>query len=591
VKRHIEVTSLSAKTLIPLGALAVVAGCGGGGGGTSALPPHSSAPNAPSAPQTTNGATVRTMLTIAIPARGPAAKGRKPLYISQGSAAIGVSVGTTGGTQPTETVFPLPTPAPQATSTTVPVVAPIGNDTVKVNVYDAIPTATSSPHVLSQGTTVATVTTGTTGLSVQALGYAAGVQITSGLASAATVFQNHGVAQNVPLTVSPIDAAGYTITGALANPIALTVPVGVSISPATVSAGGSYVASYAAKASTAGGTISAGLPLDIAANSTDNFTLATTQYAYAVARTASGMNVYAIDPIADRVVSFVSLPANPGSIAFAPVAGCASGEDVIVSAYGARTTTDITFPVPISSAVPAMVDVTSTILPVSTVSGLHGSLAADPACGLYSIIDAAAGNLTRCSGFPAPTSATLTPSGFAPKTALGVSGSSVYGTTLTSGSSTTAESFVSVAASGGAATAPATVYSLPSFTITGDSGITVGGTNVYVVSTSCGSGYQAANLATGTHLTAASQYSDGVGSPNGTIYLFQNTPSTQTSPLVSVLGQTGAVSADGRFLCAVNANAVQVYSVPATQGAAPVAIGTPLTLAGATSTYAIEFPK
>ncbi len=620
MNRPNETTPLTAKALIPLGALAVAAGCGGGGG-SPALPPQQPAANTPNA---SKHAMTTAMLTIAIPARGPKATSsakRAPKYISQGSAAIGVTVATAGAPAPAETVFPLPSPAPQATTTTLPVTAPLGTDTVSVNVYDAVPTAKSVPNVLSKGTTTATIATGSTQLSVQALGVAAGVQLAAGGSSMFTVLQNHPQPQSTTVAATPVDADGYAIAGNLASPVPLTAPAGVTVSPSTISAAGTLTATYAASQTAPGGPITAGLPLDVAPGSTDDLTVAATQYLFVTTSSATmGVTTGAlsvIDPVAGTVVANITLPQS-GPYSIAAIAGCASGETAVVApsyATGAVTTA-LTLAPPATGRAPVTTDLTGVIQPRAlSQNGVSPSyFASDANCGMYSANDA---TLTRYSGFPAATGTPVGATGWTANSSLAVQGNTIYGLTETTSGPTGTGVLQSVPLTGGPATTIGTAYS--NF-VQSDFGMEVGGVNVYELNTGCSGSYLTTVPANQT-----TQVSSGINSvrdfavaPNGTVYLLSDAASggrtygrtvspfdakrdaaararvafvspTVTPPpgVVSLTGNAAAVTADGRFLVVGTSGAgttpasVQVYAIPSAVGASPSPIGSPIPLPSA----------
>ena len=588
------------KALIPLGALgAVVAGCGGGGGMSAALPHQQ--PSG-SAPATSNTARTTAMLTITIPARGAKSSARKraPKYISQGSAAIGVSVGTTGQPAPSQTFFALPTPGPSPMSTTLPVGAPVGNDTVSVNIYDAMPSATASPNLLSTGTTTATIGTGSPAVAVQALGVAAGVTVVGPSPNPASVefFENHGAAQSVALTATAIDADGYFITGALASPVPLQTPSGVSVSPATITAGGAtaLTATYAALQNATGGAVSGGLPLDTVAGSSDNYDVLATQYLFVMTTSGSGSNALAvIDPIAQTLVGVYPISVNSASItqfAVAGVAGCSSGETAVVATLGSTpgNTIAVNFGVPGTASSPTPADITSTI-PYQTASQDSG-IASDASCGLYST---ASNGVVRYSGFGSTVSgSSVMATGWNTPASLAVVGSTLYGT-LPLSAAPHGLAVQSLPVAGGTATNVGTTNS--TLNTATDICLVVGGSYVYSIHSDCsGSGatYIAPTFGNQFILNRGSSSNCNVAvAPNGTMYVFGS--SSNTSPAVTISGSYGAVMADGRYLAAgVNTGGtptVQLYSVPSALAASPVPVGTPIPLTGAQSTIAqMAFP-
>jgi hypothetical protein len=594
--------------LVPLGALgAAVAGCGGGGG--NATVPHQPAtqPNS-TTPNSSKNGTTTALITITIPARGALSQKakRSVKYISQASAAIGVSVGATGAPSPAPTYFSLPTPGPQPTSTTLPVGAPIGNDTVNVSIYDALPSATASPNVLSRGTTTATVASGSSQpIAVQALGVAAGVVLGSAAPASFEVFENHPVAQTTSIPAQPVDADGYAITGTLASPVPLTPPAGVTVSPATLTAAGPVTLTYAASQYALGGALTAGLPLDTAPNSLDNFSVLATQYFFVVStngsmNSSSNIVVTAIDPVRQTVVGSVQTTEPNNAYSAVGLAGCAGGEAALFARVGGAAggaAAEASFPVPGASAAPAATDLTGVIGTNS--AGTTGTmLASDAACGAYSAGDGAAPQ--RYTGFGATagvTAASLGVTGWTANSSLAIVGSTLYGTNLTvSGGSPPVGVITRQSAPlGGNAAASAPVTVISSYGGVTDLGICVGGTTAYELIVACTTEYLYATPSdASTQLNSAQIFNCAVA-PNGTTYLFTGATATaQPSPFIGLAGKAGGVMTDGRYLAVASYTApltVQIYSVPAAANAAPVPVGTPIPLpTGQAYVNAAAFP-
>jgi len=610
-----NVSAQTMKALIPLGALgALVAGCGGGGGGMSAALPHQQPSG--SAPVTSNTARTTAMLTITIPARGAKSSTRKraPKYISQGSAALGVSVGTTGQPAPSQTFFALPTPGPSPMSTTLPVSAPVGNDTVSVNIYDGMPSASASPNLLSSGTTVTTVGTGST-VAVEALGVAAGVTLVGPSPNPSSVefFENHGAAQSVALTATAVDADGYLITGTLASPVPIQAPAGVSVAPASLTASGATLtATYAALQPGTGGVISGGLPFDTASGSIDNYAIETTQYLFVESNSSSGNAISVIDPLTQTLVGTFALPSSNvyATPALVGVAGCATGETVIVS-QDSSFTEGLTLPPPGSSTSSvAAVSLAGSIPPPP--AGADTFLAADTTCGVYSARDT---TLKRYSGFGSTVTATpVNTSGgatWAANDSIAVAGSTIYATDYNSSNYT--YTVQSVPLAGGSVTNVGTVTGGAGGS---DFGLTVGGSSVYELNSTCVTSptyHDSFALTTIPGLGSTTIGTCSLGTPpagaprtyavapNGTVYLFIPTPSqfsaaSSSVPIVELAGTTGAVMSDGRYVAVISfataVPSVQIEAASATVGGAPTPVGAPIPLTGTdnSSNFVMAFP-
>jgi len=600
------------KILIPLGAAgALVAGCGGGGGGMSAALPHQNTSSGTS-PVTGGGAQTTALLTITIPARGaqPQSAKRHARYISPASTTLGVTIASAAQPSPTPAYFTVPTPGPSPISTTLPVGAPVGTDTVTANIYDAKPGPSASPNLLSTGKTTATIGTGSPAVAVQTLGVAAGVILAGPSPNPTSIefFENHGAAQSVALTATAVDADGYAIPGTLASPVPVQAPAGVSLAPSSLTAGGAtaLTATYAAGQSGTGGPITGGLPLDTAAGSSDNYTIEATQYVF-VATAFNGANdVSVVDPVTQTLIGTFALPSvSVGSFAVVAVAGCSTGETTVVSATQGFSAA-VTLPPPGSSTSSvAAVDLTATIAPRA--QGLTGAavnyLAADTHCGVYSAADSA---LTRYSGFGATVAGTaVTATGWTANDSIVVAGSTIYGTTLSppnfniNGGANTL-TVQSLAAAGGTAAQVGTP--IPGSVYAEDIGLCAGGTSLYELNGNCSGSYQETYALTTipsfTSTAVPEQENTYACAPNGTVYLFVDTVAAQAAPIVQIAGSGGAVSSDGRYLAVVSypsgssVPALQIESTSSTVGGTPTPIGTPIPLTGAADSNAtVAFPR
>jgi hypothetical protein len=190
-----------------IGALSLAA-CGGGG---------ASAPSTPSAKALVAG---KLVLTISQPASAAAA--RTPKYIS--NSAVSVSISANGGAP---TVADISSSSPNCTTTvggracTVPLVAPVGNDTFTIAQYDG---PNASGTLLGSGTAVTTVIEGQPFV-IQAVlnGAVKTIQLTLGAALP------EGLPGNTTLTVVALDPDGNTIVG----PGQYVVPISLSVADPT----------------------------------------------------------------------------------------------------------------------------------------------------------------------------------------------------------------------------------------------------------------------------------------------------------------------------------------------------------------------
>ena len=180
-----------------------------GGGGTSVPAAHSSS------------ALVAGKLVLTI-ANATAANARKPQYISQ--SAVSVSITVNGGAAQ---IGDISATSPNCTTSaggrtcTVPLQAPVGNDTFAIAQYDG-PNATG--HLLGSGAATATVVAGQAFQIAAVLnGVVATIHLMLGTIPPA------GVAGSTTLLVTALDPAGNTIVG----PGNFAVPITLSVTDPT----------------------------------------------------------------------------------------------------------------------------------------------------------------------------------------------------------------------------------------------------------------------------------------------------------------------------------------------------------------------
>jgi len=469
-----------------------------------------------------------------------------------------------------------------------------------------MPAATASPNLLSTGTTTATVASGQSQpIAVQALGVAQGVVLASGAASSFEVFENHPVAQATTIAATPVDADGYAITGTLASPVPFVTPAGIVASPATLTAAGTVTLTYAASQYAIGGELTAGLPLDTAPNSVDNFTVLATQYLFVVAANGTYETITAIDPVRQTVVGTAVTTEADNELpeAIAGLAGCSAGETALfaekTNAPGAPAA-EVTFGVPNAAASPTVADLTGKI-GTDVSSGFFGAdgtmLASDASCGAYSAGDAVPHHYTGFGSSGASVSATaLSASGWTANSSVGIVGTTLYGTAYATspGASPAPDVVLERVPLGGGTVTNVGVANTGTYVT--DQGICVGGTTAYVLTQGCDGAYPELSSIPGlTPASIADSTSSCAVAPNGQVYLFTGSiAASQPAPtLISVAGTFGGVTTDGRYLAAAsesnNPLTVQIYSLAAS--ASPVPVGSPIPLTNAGSElYGAAFP-
>jgi len=180
---------------------AFLAACGGGGGGAASVMPAASSGTGTSS---ASSAPVAVAISIAVPAASTSSTKRAVRYVSAGTKSATVTVG--GSSQTTNCTA----------SCALQINVMPGTETFSIALYDA---ANGTGHVLSSGSTIATIVPGTgNAVNVTFDGVVASVAVSLGAASVTA-----GTSASIPVTVAAKDAAGYTIVGdPYAAPIALS---------------------------------------------------------------------------------------------------------------------------------------------------------------------------------------------------------------------------------------------------------------------------------------------------------------------------------------------------------------------------------
>ncbi len=235
--RHISLTAL-ALVAVPL------ASCSGNNTSNAG-----SSPMPPAAPQLASTAVNTTApVTISI---GPStlSNDRIPMYISPSTASISVSVSAPGAATASST-------ANCTTTCTVTVMAPIGNDTFTVSLFDG---ANGGGHALSVGTTPQAIALGSANtVNIGLKGVVASVALN--ILQPITV----GQASSQALSIVAKDAGGNVITGGFSQPLSLAITdasgsVSLSASSVTQSTDTITVA-YSGSTSFTGASVAATAP-------------------------------------------------------------------------------------------------------------------------------------------------------------------------------------------------------------------------------------------------------------------------------------------------------------------------------------------
>ncbi|GAC1566785.1 MAG: hypothetical protein NVS2B3_01470 [Vulcanimicrobiaceae bacterium] len=197
-------------------ATTALAACSGGGSVGSPPVPGialASLPAAATASQAARGnATVA--ITIAIPGATPKS-GMQLKYVSSGTKSVAVSIAPVG------TVAPAPSIVNCTTTCSISLSEPIGTDVFGITLYDA---SNGTGNRLAFGQTTQTIVANQTNTVRLSLG-----GVIASLAIANVPAFTAGTAASAPVTISALDAAGYTIVGS----DAYTTPISVGTSDAT----------------------------------------------------------------------------------------------------------------------------------------------------------------------------------------------------------------------------------------------------------------------------------------------------------------------------------------------------------------------
>ena len=232
---------------IPLGTLAVVAGCSGGGSVAGTVP---SAPAATQPGQKT-GPTVPVTILIQPPKRNPASRrtagSRKANYqigaTASGFVKIGFTVFAGSSTPlpaPTETVFTLTVPTPGASAPPTPyaitINVPVGSaDTFVINEYNGEQGAGYPDGYLLSTYTSATpipiYENATNHISITTSPVAATARF---LTLSTPFFEYQATTQTSSVGVVLLDVEGNTITGPVANPAHVTATIPTLLTAANV---------------------------------------------------------------------------------------------------------------------------------------------------------------------------------------------------------------------------------------------------------------------------------------------------------------------------------------------------------------------
>ncbi|MGD0969588.1 MAG: hypothetical protein ABR949_15035 [Candidatus Aquilonibacter sp.] len=538
---------------VSVGAAAIIAGCGGGAPNGASLdrvePPTSSG----------SGPMGTASLRLQIPARGsPAARGRRPQWISPSSATLGVRVlaSPIPNPTPTENVYTIPSPGPVPTSITVQVPAPISNDTFVASAYDGdhnlLATGSSAPISIALGNPAA--------VSVTMLGVASGVQFTVAGSTPAVwrVLENLAAPQTTSIDAQPVDADDNLIPGTLAAPASLSTTGGVTLSAASITAATSLTATYP---SNTGGSGSIASPLALnAAGSTLNAAVDGDYYVFV---DDSDGTVYVIDGLAQKQAG--SVLTGPAGVQIAALSGCASGAFAVA---GSATSASSFFVPPPTTANPTPAPV-ATPLPsaIFAANPFEYGAAADAHCNAFYNNSNSGYPVVKLSGFDSTIAAN-------PSFATGFNYSEPLRSISGDLYSAAPQSLTSIAAiylsetSGGAATTSAT-YTTPEINPEAPFFVAGAGSSVFLVANTC-SGQPVLQSLSGGSLITLSQFEGVAGaaqSTDGMVYIAGlseasgNAPtlaygalgSIATAPTIA-LGATPvdvAVTPDQQYVCVV----------------------------------------
>ncbi len=256
---------------------ATLGGCGGGHGGALA----------PAVPAKQPAQTMSVAFRIVIPQPAPAARARRPAYVSAStkSASIAVSPGTTP-----------PVVVNCATTCSGQIAAPAGNDTFTVSLFDQ---PNGAGHTLSTGSTMQQIAIDRANIvNVTFEGVVASIAVSLSPGSV-----TRGTAATVAVAVSGLDADGNTIVGpgtyadANGNPLTISLAdsdtsgattlsqtkVTAPSTPVTLSYNGGAIASA---------TITASTTAIVPKTATLTVTTTAAQHLYVASADGNAINVY-----------------------------------------------------------------------------------------------------------------------------------------------------------------------------------------------------------------------------------------------------------------------------------------------------------
>jgi hypothetical protein len=217
--------------LLPIGAVAFVAGCSGG----------SVSSNGAYVPPSRGTATVQISLTI--PASSSSLL-RKAQTINSATNAIGVRIvaSPAPAVTPTEASFTIAS-GPVPTSTTLTVTGVSGPDTVYVTGYGAVAGLSRGPiDGAFQNVTLAANGTNSLSMTMNPVAYGASISVSGGAGQISSnaqqwsPFENWTSDQTGSFSVAPYDAFANPITGAIGNVLNVSGPSGVT-APGITAAG------------------------------------------------------------------------------------------------------------------------------------------------------------------------------------------------------------------------------------------------------------------------------------------------------------------------------------------------------------------
>lgn len=308
--------------LLPIGAVAIVAGCSGGSVNSSgAYVPPAAGVGSANRPMTTAQVTLQF-------GTGSSSAGRQAMSLNSTVRQVGIRFIPlpAPAVTPTEQVFTIPQPAPA--STTLTVSGPVGQDQFILGAYEPPPTCAASavqqpvsknrrpatvraplalPALVPLNGSVQTVNLSANGSNsinapVGPVAFGGAVlatpQPTLGAGYLGTTqwspLENLSTSQSIGMQVIPVNVCGTQLpTTTVANSVVVSGPGGVAFSSTTFSAAGTTTATYAANTNSSG-TISASatLPANTAPqNAAQSVNLVPDYFIFALDSTGSYLNV------------------------------------------------------------------------------------------------------------------------------------------------------------------------------------------------------------------------------------------------------------------------------------------------------------